>query len=76
MNRKQRTEISDMVATLRGMCDNITAIEADEQEKYDNLPPGLQEGEQGTEIEDGMENLCDARFSIESAIESLGAIAV
>ncbi len=63
MNNDARKNIAAQIATMEQVIADIEGFRDDEQEKYDNMPEGLQSGEKG----EAMQSAIDA---FESAISS------
>lgn len=78
MNNAQRKELRSLIedaqrarATLEELNMAIANIKDQEQEKFDNMPEGLQQSDQGQAIEEcaqAMDEQCD---NIESAISDI-----
>ena len=62
MNAKQRARLKEVVAILE-------EIKEEESAKFDNLPEGLQQAEQGQQIESAKDNLEEAIGYVETAID-------
>ena len=71
MNAKVRKEIAKHIASLNDIKDKLESIRDDEEEKYDNMPEGLQDSERADEMLEAIENLDSAVCSIEEAVEYL-----
>lgn len=74
MNKQQRKRISDAIGmlqeayqTLDQVYGELDAIKEEEEEKYDNLPEGLQESEMGEAIQTAIDTLDEACSDLESA---------
>lgn len=86
MNQAQRKLIANIVAKLndlkeevQSLTGEIQSIADDEQEKYDNMPEGLQGGDKGSAIQNAADALTAAAESagdgnIQEAIDSLEGI--
>lgn len=75
MNAKDRKKVSEWIDTLIDMKAEIENMQEDQQEKYDNLPEGLQDSEKGEALEEAANTLEEVSDSVDSAIESLQEIA-
>lgn len=71
MNAKVRNEIAKHIVSLNEIKDKVESIMENEQEKYDNMPEGLQDSERADEMLDVIDNLDSAVSSIEEAVEYL-----
>jgi len=63
MNKDTRKQLTDKIGTIEELISELETIRDEEQEKYDNMPEGLQSGEKG----EAMQSAIDA---LESAISS------
>jgi len=61
MNLKRRTK-------LRRGIDIIDEVIIDEQNAYDNMPEGIQVSEKGEKMEEGIDNLNEARDILEEIL--------
>ena len=71
MNKERRKRIVDAIYKIETLIQNILD---DEQEAYDNMPPGIQESENGMISEEAQESLDSAIESLEEAISYLEEI--
>lgn len=83
MNKATRKELDEVIAMLNaidvdGIEQILTDLQAEEQDKFDNLSEGLQAAERGLAIEEAANNLmsaidsvADVRSAIEEAIGSI-----
>jgi hypothetical protein len=81
MNQKDRKAISSSLAKLDEARDMLSAMHSDlevlrdtEQEKFDNMPEGLQAGERGQAIEQAAEKLAEWVEYLQEALDSLSNI--
>lgn len=83
MNKADRKVVSDAVSKLEALKEQIENIGTDiraladaEQEKFDNMSDGLQQGEQGQAIETAAQTLDTAAQALEdgNAVEALEAL--
>lgn len=86
MNAADRKKVSALTSTLEGIkaqIEDVGSLLRDladaEQEKFDNMSEGLQQGDQGQAIEAAASALADACVAcesgdVESALSSLGEI--
>lgn len=61
MNQERRTKLQEVI-------DALDEIIIDEQEAYDNMPEGMQEFEKGETMEEGLDNLNEAKDLLEESI--------
>jgi len=61
MNLKRRTK-------LRRGIDIIDEVILDEQDAYNNMPEGIQDSEKGEKMEEGIDNLNEARDILEEML--------
>lgn len=74
MNAKRRKEIENILASLEGLEERISALYDEESEAYENLPEAIQESERGENMlaaSEALENAMDAASSIDDVISSL-----
>lgn len=71
MNAKVRKEIAKHIEVLNKIKDSLESMADLENEKYENMPEGLQDSERGEEMRDALDNLDSAVCSIEEAVEYL-----
>lgn len=71
MNKKDRKVISGWIDNLERIKSEIEDMQSEEEEKFDNLPDGIQESERGERMIESIEYLGDSVSSIEEAIDSL-----
>ena len=56
---KYAEQITDLTSQLEQILADLTEIQDEEQEKYDNLPEQLQDTENGCRMQEGIESLED-----------------
>lgn len=71
MNAKVRKEIAKHIASLNDIRDKLESIRDDENQKYDNMPEGLQDSERANEMLEAVDNLDSAISAIDEAVEYL-----
>lgn len=71
MNKENRKKIEEFVTKLEDIKSGIEDMQAGEEDKYDNLPEGIQDSEKGEAICDAIENLSCAASSLEESIDYL-----
>ena len=74
MNAQTRRQISKLIETLDSVKSDLENFNEEEQEKYCNMPEGLQESERGEAMSEAIENLESAVSSIEEAMDYLNNI--
>ena len=73
MNMQRRKRIEKVGRMLEELLEEITALQEEEQEAYENMPESLQSSERGEAMYEAIENLESAVQSIEEANEYLVA---
>ncbi|MDD4592809.1 MAG: hypothetical protein PHG06_20645 [Parabacteroides sp.] len=71
MNKRDRKELEKALELLNSASEIITMIKEQEEEKYDNLPEGIQNSERGEKFQEGIDNLDYAISDLETAVEFL-----
>ena len=71
MNKATRKQIENIISILNEKKDEIDELQSDEEEKFDNMPEGLQDGEKGQAMSNASEALSSASESLDEAISSL-----
>ena len=75
MNKKQRKELaftgSNLMAHMNSARDAVETMQIVEEEKFENLPEGLQWANVGTELESSAEFLSDLEQEIATAMETI-----
>lgn len=71
MNAQGRKEIAKYIASLNEIKDKLESMKDCENEKYDNMPEGLQDSERADEMLEAVDNLDSAISSIEESVEYL-----
>ena len=71
MNKVIRKRINEIMENLQSLRDEIEMIADEEQEKFNNLPEGLQATERGEAFEGAIESLQSSMEEIDEAIEYL-----
>ena len=72
MNAQGRKEIAKYIASLEEIKDKLDSMKDEEQDKFDNMPEGLQESERGEAMQEAIEQLetvCDNLDEVISALE-------
>ena len=73
MNMQRRKRIEKVGAMPEELLEEITALQEEEQEAYDNMPESLQSSKRGEAIWEAVDNLESAVSSLEEANEYLAA---
>lgn len=69
MNKQNRKELQKALDLLNGANEIISSIKEQEEEKYENLPEGIQESERGEKFQENIDNLDYAISDLENVIE-------
>ncbi|HFL2835938.1 TPA: hypothetical protein ACGWV8_002566 [Pseudomonas aeruginosa] len=57
MNKARRKQLAEIAEQLQELRDRIEQLQEEEQEGFDNLPEGLQQGERGQVMEQATEQM-------------------
>lgn len=78
MNKQQRKTLAGALAKLGAVKEALEAakqvvsdLAEEEQEKFDNMPEGLQGGEKGQAIEEAANTLSEISDSLQTALDAL-----
>ena len=71
MNRQNRKELERALELISEGMEIITSIKEAEEEKYDNLPEGIQESERGEQFQENIDELDTAVSDLESVVENI-----
>lgn len=74
MNAKGKKQISEWVNTLTGIKSSMEGMQSEEQDKFDNLPDGIQDSERGEAMQEAADQLEYAAENISDAIDNLQEI--
>ena len=79
MNKAVRKELSEVIGLLNGIDledigQTLTDLQAEEQDKFDNLSEGLQASDKGLTLEQAADNLQCALDSLEEARAALDEV--
>lgn len=69
MNKSRRDRITKVISALEELSNEIDEILQEEQDAYDNMPEGVQNGERGDKAQEAISNLESA--SLTDIISSL-----
>ena len=67
MNKQDRTLISELVGNLDGIQASVQELMDAEQEKLDNIPEQLQDGEPAEKLKENLQVLEDVLFYLDNA---------
>ncbi len=71
MNAKTRKQINQLTGQLENIKAQFEEMQSEEEQKYNNLPEGLQQGEAGQCMEAAASSLTDAVESLDAALSSI-----
>lgn len=71
MNAVTRKAISSIMDTLEEKKSELESLAEEEQEKYDNLPEGIQYSERGDKLQEAADNLQEYADSLQDVIDNL-----
>ena len=71
MNEQSRKEIAEIVSTLSDCKTKVEILKDTEEEKLENMPDNLKQGDKGQAMEEAIENFRNAVDDIDNAISSL-----
>lgn len=74
MNKQDRKQLQEALDLMSRANEIITMVKEQEEEKYDNLPEGIQESERGEKFQENIDNLDTAVYDLESVIENVNNI--
>ncbi len=74
MNAQGRKEIAKYIASLEEIKNKLETMRDEEEDKFYNMPEGLQESNRGEQMQEAIETLETACDSIDEAISSLQEI--
>ncbi len=69
MNKEQRKKLDEMIQKVEDIASELETMADEEQDKLDNMPDGLRDGERGQAIEEAEGNLRDAYESLSSWVD-------
>lgn len=74
MNAKDRKQVTKIVEKLEEIKSDVDAMQVEQEDRFYNLPEGIQDSERGDEFQEAIENIESAASSIEEAIDYLNEI--
>lgn len=75
MNKADRKLLAEAIAKLQEANGILDGLATEEQEKFDNMPEGLQQADNGQAIETAANTLRENTDNVETAIQELEGIA-
>ena len=75
MNKERRAELYDVITSLDDATDRLQDIASEEEEAFDNLPPGLQDGKTGDSIHSAISQLEEFTSEIENVKQKIEKMA-
>ena len=69
MNKKDRKELSRALALVSEALEIIVQLRDGEQDKFDNLPEGLQSSEMGEKVEEWVNSLEDIESNLTEIVD-------
>jgi len=73
MNKNDRKQIDEWIDKLEEIKSGIEDMQENEQEKFDNLPEGIQDSERGERMCNAIDYLEYAASAIEEATDNLNS---
>ncbi len=67
MNNDRRKRLDAITSCIQGLVADLECVRDEEQEAYDNMPEGLQQGERGQDMEESIARMDDALSSLGDA---------
>ena len=74
MNAQGRKEIAKYIASLEEIKDKLESMKDDEEDKFDNMPEGLQDSERGEAMQEAIKQLETACDNLDDVISALQEI--
>lgn len=71
MNRKRRKDLEGVKAALEEAKERLEFIGEEEQEYYDNMPEGIQEGIKGDAAQEAIDAIDAAVYGIDDVLSSI-----
>jgi division protein CdvB (Snf7/Vps24/ESCRT-III family) len=76
MNKETRKELEKVIEIINDLKEILTTVIDEEQSKYDNLPEGLQQAENGAKMEESVASLEEALSHLDEAIDSIETVTI
>lgn len=74
MNNAQRKQLDKIKQQLEDLRSQVETMKSEEEDKYDNMPEGIQAGEKGDAMQDGINQLDSCMDNLQSAIDDIEGI--
>ena len=74
MNKERRKKIEEIAVKLDALQTEITEVQSEEQDTFDNMPENLQQGEKADAMQAAIDSMEDAISHLDDAINALGEI--
>ena len=74
MNKQRRKRLEDVISKLEELQVEVSSIQEEEQEAFDNMTDGLQQSERGQTIEENADDLENADSDFETLLDGLREI--
>ncbi len=71
MNKQRRNRLQKVIDKLEELKEEVASICEEEQEAYDNMPEGLQEGDRGSQIYENISTLENQESNFDDLIDYL-----
>lgn len=71
MNADRRKTLAKIAETIEAAKTDLESIRDEEQEAFDNMPEGMQQGERGTAMEAAVQELDEAIDGLDSALSNI-----
>jgi hypothetical protein len=71
MNKERRKRLDGLVSRVEELKTEFESIKDEEQEAYDNLPPGIQEGDSGEKMQTALSALEDIDTSLQEVLDKI-----
>jgi vacuolar-type H+-ATPase subunit E/Vma4 len=71
MNKDRRARIQKIIDQVEELWEWVDGIKSEEEEYFDNMPEGLQQGEKGSAAEAAIDTLDEALDNLSSACDYL-----
>ena len=74
MNKARRKELEKISSGLTDLQERLQEVLSEEEDAYDNLPEGIQDGERGDEMQEYISKMEEADYSLTEAIDNIDEI--
>jgi hypothetical protein len=74
MNKQNRKDLEGALGLINQSMEIISAVKEEEEEKYDNLPEGIQDSEKGEKFQENIDNLEYTISDLESVVENVNNV--